>query len=396
MGLQHLTRETSMAAPYLIDWSSTENVCLLNPRMPPADHKRLLKAVGSANDLENHLWLATSGSSGRLKLVGLSKQAILLSAQAVNNHLQSTSTDIWLNSLPVFHVGGLGIWARAYLSGATVVADENARWNPQNFVSQLKKSATTLTSLVPAQVYDLVLLEMQAPQSLRAVIVGGGAINETLYEKAVRLGWKLLPSYGMTECASQIATAPLGSWETGHYPPLQPLSHVTLGQSEEGLLKIKSQALLTAYIFLENDTFRKVDPKINDWFTTEDKALIENGYITKISRETHFVKIGGESVDLLRLEMILNELMLFHKFDFDAALVARQDTRLGHTIHLVVDTSNHIDTQILVENFSKKVLPFERIRHIHHLNKIPRSPLKKLLTADLEVAIQKHGSVQKN
>ena len=36
---------------------------------------------------------------------------------------------------------------------------------------------------------------------------GGGAVSDELYRDARALGWRVLPSYGMTECCSQVATA---------------------------------------------------------------------------------------------------------------------------------------------------------------------------------------------
>ena len=42
-------------------------------------------------------------------------------------------------------------------------------------------------------------------------MTGGGALDPSLYKQARDLGWPLLPSYGLTECGSQVATASLSS-----------------------------------------------------------------------------------------------------------------------------------------------------------------------------------------
>ncbi|HET8773411.1 MAG TPA: AMP-binding protein, partial [Thermoanaerobaculia bacterium] len=121
-----------------IDWLSADSHVLLNPRMPEEERRRLESLVV---DLPGHVWLSTSGTTGALKLTALSKRALLASAAAVNRHLQSDDRDVWLCVLPTFHVGGLGIYARAFLSGARVVT---SGWE-----------GVTLASLVPAQVSDL-------------------------------------------------------------------------------------------------------------------------------------------------------------------------------------------------------------------------------------------------
>src|SRR5947209_7140162 len=116
--------------------------------MSAEERARLERAVPP---LRRHVFVATSGTTGDVKLVALSKDAILASAAAVNVRLGAGRDDVWCCVLPTFHVGGLGIHARAYLSGARVVT---MRWDPQAFV----RAGSTLASLVPAQVHDLVRL----------------------------------------------------------------------------------------------------------------------------------------------------------------------------------------------------------------------------------------------
>lgn len=374
----------------MIDWHSPQNEILMNPRMPQGTKEELQSALSQLANLTGHLCFATSGTSGRLKWVALSKQAILLSAKAVNVHLNSNETDIWLNPLPGFHVGGVGIAARGYLSGANVIDCHfpEGKWSPLHFHKQLQQSQATLTSMVPTQVFDLVSHGLEAPKSLRAIIVGGGAMSEHLYFAAVKLGWKLLPSYGLTECASGVATAELGSWNLLQYPLLKPLEHVELALDQDGFLKIKSESLLTAYVEKGDEGYILRDPKNDGWLTTEDKVLFEQQGIKSVSRGEHFVKIGGESVDLLRLDKILEEEKLALKFKDDLALVAVEDDRLGHRLHLAAACEVNEHLQSLMERYHQRVHPFERISFIHRVNKIPRSPLNKILKSELAVIIK--------
>src|SRR5712691_8408649 len=172
--------------------------------MPEADRLALERLGGEAPSLRGHVWMATSGTTGALRLVALSKRAILASAEAVNRHLDATDRDVWLCVLPTFHVGGLGIHARAGLTGSRVIA---SAWDARQFIRTIAAENVTLASVVPAQVRDLVALGEPAPPSMRAIVVGGGALTLDLYSAAHALGWPVLPSYGMTEACSQIATA---------------------------------------------------------------------------------------------------------------------------------------------------------------------------------------------
>lgn len=330
-----------------IDWLSDESHVLLNPRMPAGERQRLESFV---TDLPGHVWLATSGTTGALKLTALSKDALLVSAAAVNRHLQSDANDVWLCVLPAFHVGGLGIYARAFLSGARIVTQG---WE-----------GVTLASLVPAQVIDLVRARTVAPRSLRAVVVGGGALAEEVAAEGRALGWPLLGSYGMTECCSQVATARAGS------PGLVLLDHIEARVEEDGRLAIRSAALLTGYATEEGF----VDPKIDGWFVTEDIATIAGRTLRIEGRNRDFVKIGGESVDLARLDRILAAI------GADAAAVAIPDDRLGHVVGLAIAGG---DANAIVEAFNARVFPFERARRVLHVAEIPRTPLGKIMRSRL-------------
>src|SRR5438552_3729455 len=160
----------------VIDWDNDRTHVLLNPRLP-WDERDRLERMARVGKLRSHIIVATSGSSGALKLVALSKEAVLASAAAVNERLEVTASDVWCSVLPTFHVGGLGIYARAHLSGARVVP---MSWLPRAFVA----TDVTLASLVPAQVHDLIESGLTPPPRLRAILVGGGAFHPDPDEQA--------------------------------------------------------------------------------------------------------------------------------------------------------------------------------------------------------------------
>jgi o-succinylbenzoate---CoA ligase len=344
--------------PALIDWTRGESHVLLNPRMPPEEEARLRSLI---IDLQAHVWLATSGTTGTLKLAALSKDAVLASAAAVNRYLESNAGDVWCCVLPAFHVGGLGIFARAFLSGARVI---HAQWNAREFAAN---GEMTLASLVPAHVSDLVELRLPPPSTLRAIVVGGGALPDLLYERARALGWPLLPSYGMTETCSQVATASLSS------PELRLLDHIEARTEDDGRLAFRGASLLTGYASERG----LEDPKTSDgWFVTEDLGSVDGQALRVEGRRGDSVKIGGESVDLTRLDAILASIASSH-----AAVLAVPEPRLGCVIHLAIDPS--VDSAGVLAAFNAGVHPFERARGIHRVAEIPRSPLGKLLRAKL-------------
>jgi o-succinylbenzoate---CoA ligase len=360
----------------VIGWESRSTEVLLNPRLP-ADDAELVRRLVARIPLEGHVWVTTSGSTGRLKPVALSKRAILTSAAAVNAHLRSDASDVWLNVLPTFHVGGLGVHARAHLSGAQVVTLEH--WDPAGFGSRRMAHGVTVTSLVPTQVFDLVRAGLRPPPSLRAAVVGGGALAPELYAQARAIGWPLLPSYGATECASQIATADITSLERNAFPVFTLLPHVTARTDAGGRLEIRSDALFTGYATESG----LEDPKADGWWCTDDLGTVTGRTLAVHGRADDTVKVGGELVNLAALESRLAEALARIAPATDAALFAAPHERLGQVVGLAIATTDPGMVARVQDALNAAVLPFERVRVALMVPAIPRTPLGKVRRGEL-------------
>lgn len=341
-------------------WSTTDTHRFLNPGIP--EYQALIAT--SLPDLSAHIWLTTSGTTS-LKWVALSKQAFLTSAQAVNDHLEVAPTDIWLNALPTFHVGGLSIYARAYLSASNVI-EYRGKWDAQAFYQQAAEA--TLTALVPTQLYDLIQLQLPSPPSLRAVIIGGARLDAALYQKAKSLNWPVIPSFGMTECASQIATG------TPQDPRLKILPHVELKITQDGLVALRSPSLLTGYF---SQTWE--DPKQDGWLITQDLGHLEVGYFIPEGRANDVVKIGGELINIHLLEEKLDQLKASLGVTAETALYTIPDERMGLRLELAHNENSIVFLQELIEHFNKQVIPLARIQSHRFLPVLPRNALGKLL-----------------
>jgi len=309
-------------------WGERTSFLLLNPRLQASLRDRILQA--DFPDLEEHVWVATSGTGGAMKVVALSRTALEASARAVNRHLAVSASDCWLNPLPTFHVGGLGIEVRAALAGARSIS--LATWNAADFVRRANEAGATLSSLVPTQVYDLVAVNLPAPPSLRAVVVGGGACDSVLQAKAIALGWPLLPSYGLTEAASQVATAQFGA-DLAHRLPL--LDHVEARVGDNGVLELCGPSLLTGWMLFDADgNAQWADPKFGSWYRTGDRVELVGQELRVLGRVDDLVKIRGELVDI-------------------ATLGRELQSRVPHgavVLRCVADDRNGLAIQVVAEN----------------------------------------------
>ncbi|BBH54497.1 AMP-binding protein [Fluviispira sanaruensis] len=394
-----------------IDWHSKEYHFFMNPRIPLQERESIEK-IAREFCLESHIFLATSGStalsSKELKWVALKKEAILNSSLSVNRHLECTQKDILINTLPYFHIGGLSLYSRAFLSQAKLINlySENYKWSAFCFIQEIIKSGATLSSLVPTQIFDIVQLSLKCPSSMRAIVVGGGALAKSLYEKAVELGWNLLPSYGMTECCSQVATAlPLFNKDLG-FAQLKIMDHLQVWCDEVGRICIAGNSLLSGYILLNGKNIVFHDPrkvlKLNDgkeikYISTSDIGKVDGNYLSVIGRSDDVIKISGENVNLVYLESIILDLKSKYSIQNDLALIAQEDLRLGKSIVLVIESNEPLinkDIDRMLNEFNNKVFPFERIRNFYILDKIPRTDLGKLKRTLLNSILHKIVSKQ--
>lgn len=352
---------------------------LYNPRSFQPSEK-LLRFVEEEKSLQDHYLFQSSGSTGKPKWVALSASALESSAKAVNEHLELSSKDILGLPLPDFHVGGFGMIERARLADAKLARYKD-RWSAETFSNWCESEKISISSLVPAQIYDLVQKKIPVPRSLRAVVVGGGALPEALYFGARELGWPLLLSYGLTECCSQVATSELSSLKIPPQERLWPqakiLSHMEAKQISEQRVSVKSKALLSFYLLEEENAFSLVDPKIDGAFVLPDKVSLKGNTLLVSGRWEQDYKILGEWIRWDYLKKKFAETCVREKQFLRYEIEMFSDDRSGNKIVFICEKFDEA-AQKLARGFNSEVFPFERITHYYEGN-LQRSELGKVL-----------------
>lgn len=317
----------------------------------------------------------TSGSEGRRKWVGLAKESLLISARVVNAHFGITERDHWLLALPVHHVGGFGVLARAFASGSAV-RRLDGKWDAAAFVQQCTKAGATLASLVPTQVFDLVAAKLNAPKSMRVVLVGGGAMSSELEQAALQLGWPVRRTYGMTETASQVAS------QTTEGGEMEVLPIWDLSTDDEGVLTVRGEALAKGYAMQENGKWCWEPISAEAGLRTRDRVSLHHDsawrFLRFMGRESGTVKILGELVALGPIQEQLEAVRLklgLHQGDAVVCDVA--DARKESSLVLVVSQVSETDAERLQKGLNETLRPYERIAMRRSVTSIPRSDLGK-------------------
>lgn len=311
---------------------------LLSPRLTPAEREGLLQAWTPGFVLDPTSLLArpmsyrlnpspraaqssdwplavvqTSGTSGGAKGVVLSRHAMQAAARASERNLRWMPEDRWLLSIPVSHVGGLSVVTRCLLARRGMVLSTPG--DPEEMMAAILQHRVTLASLVPTQLKWMLesTPTWDPPAYLRAILVGGAAAPPGLLAEARRRGWPVLPTYGLSESGSQVATLAPGA-------PLSrsvgaPLPGV-LVRVRDGRVELGGPTLASGYYPARPGGARKECPVLGSieplpltaegWFQTGDLGrLDETGALEIFGRSDDVIVTGGNNVYPWEVEAVL-------------------------------------------------------------------------------------------
>jgi o-succinylbenzoate---CoA ligase len=310
---------------------------------------------------EPHCVIYTSGTTSRPKPVVLTYGNHLASAEASAANLGVHDDDAWLGVLPLFHVGGLQVLIRSAIYGTTAVIEPG--FDPDRVRALLEGGAVTLASFVPTMVNRLrdAGWSGTAPR-LRAALVGGGPVPRELLGWAAEHGVPMLPTYGMTETASQIVTA------DGPGAHARPLPGVELMTTEEGELLVRGP--MVAHSALADD----------GWLYTGDRGHVDaEGHVYVEGRIGDTIVTGGENVAAAEVE----EALLSHPAVRDAGVVGRPDDEWGQVVVAYVVADGVSDDELLA-HARGRLAGYKLPKAIHRLDELPRNAAGKLVRGRLK------------
>lgn len=241
-----------------------------------------------------HTVVFTSGTTGKPKGVRLTWGNLEASAAASAAHLGHRPDDSWLAVLPICHVGGLQILVRSAREATTVVLEP--AFDAHRTASLLRR--VTLVSLVPTMLRRILDLDPGPYPELRAVLLGGGPIDRELVVEAARAGIPLLPTYGMSETASQIATARLED-ALSVEKRLVPLPGAEIRIGPDRVIEVRGPMVSPGYL---GEPARPP----GEWFRTGDVGVItSHGGLRVLGRADEVIVTGGENVHPEEVEAVL-------------------------------------------------------------------------------------------
>ncbi len=335
--------------------------------------------------------LYTSGTMGTPKGVPLSARHFGASAMASLNHLGVCQNDRWLACVPLFHIAGLSILTRSVLTGASVVLHNH--FDAEKVSRAIDEQHVTLMSLVPTMLHRLVEVRLAGNKKtalpLRAILIGGAACSETLWQQALYLGLPVLRTYGLTEACSQVATESLLPHSGNTTREARPLKGIQIkiinqsGQSvnvsEEGEILIRGEMVMDHYYKREQQSAETLQ---NGWLHTGDIGfLTEHGGLCVLNRRSDLIVTGGENVYPAEVEGCLT----LHPAVEEVCVVGEDDIEFGQRVvaWVVRKKTSGIKKEELQCHCRKTLAGYKIPRKIIFLPRLPRNVSGKIMRQNL-------------
>ena len=247
--------------------------------------------------------LFTSGSSGSPKAVVHSFDSLWSSAEFSHRNLVFTTGQRWLQSLFLWHVGGLMIPIRALFGGASVVEKDPYI----DLGSQVDRDRITHLSVVGTQLNDLLQRDHDL-NSLMGVLIGGGTIPSKLVKRAHQRSIPIHTTYGMTELGSQLTTTPPKANLDVLQSAGEPLGDWCIQLSSNGEIQVQGSALFIGYW---NGSSIEDPRDASGWFGTNDRGKLIDGRLYPEGRVDQMFISGGENIHPEEIEAVLHDQGIF-------------------------------------------------------------------------------------
>ncbi|MDX6726529.1 MAG: fatty-acyl-CoA synthase [Baekduia sp.] len=345
-----------------------------------------------AADDDDLLLLYTSGTTGRPKGARLTHRNCFWTNLSFDRTADLSATDVVLQLLPQFHVGGWNVQPLlAWWKGATVVLE--SRFDPARALELIERRRITTMMGVPAT-YLFMAGEPRFADadlsSLRRAIVGGAPMPEPLLRTWRDRGVEIVQGYGLTEASPNVlclapedAMRRLG-WAGKPYPHVDvALADTTSGTLIDGRgsgeLLVRGPNVFAGYWHDREGTRASVR---DGWLHTGDIAERDaEGFYRIRDRLKDMYISGGENVYPAEVEATLHE----HAAVADAAVIGVPDQRWGEVgvALVVVHPGARIVEQELLAHCRGRLAAFKAPHVVRFADELPRSASGKLLKQEL-------------
>jgi long-chain acyl-CoA synthetase len=335
---------------------------------------------------ETAMVLYTSGSTGRPKGVPLSHDGQLWAVRSRVAAARDLTAQRFLVAAPLFHMNGLGTSKVALAGHATVVL--LPQFDARRYIEAIGRFGVTFLTSVPTMLALVVretdTLARTDLSSVRAVRMGSAPTTQQLIDAVKRAfpGTAVSYIYGTTEA---------GPVMFGPHPDGRPQADLALGwprpqvdvrlvgpdghDAEEGMLWIRTPAIMTGYLNLPDKT-REVLTR-DGWYISGDiLRRAPDGAYYFVGRADDMFVCGGENIYPGEVEAMLER----HPDIMQACVVPIPDEiKYEKPFAFVVTWDDRRLTEDAVKQYALAHAPaFQHPRHVVFMPELPLASTGKV------------------
>ena len=262
------------------------------------------------------VWVHTSGSTGTPKPLQVEKERMMASARLTCSFLGLKEGDSALLCMPLQYIAGKMVVVRSLIAGLRLIPIA-----PSGHPLKDLKETPTFAAMIPMQVYNTLQVpeERARLMEIKHLIIGGGAIDDTLAHELKDFPNHVWSTYGMTETLSHIALRRLNGTDVSDW--YTPFEHVRIRLSEEG----------TLIIYAPN-----VCPE--ELKTNDIAEINEEGKFRILGRKDNMINSGGVKIQIEQVEATLKA-----HLDIPFQITARKDAKFGEIVVLIYNKVGNED-----------------------------------------------------
>ncbi|MHB1709654.1 MAG: class I adenylate-forming enzyme family protein [Thermoplasmataceae archaeon] len=354
-----------------------------------------------ATDEDEAMVMYTSGTTGKPKGVVQTHRNNSSSVHMVMDAWKLKSTDVLLNNVPLFHVGGLqcGTFPALFSGGKIVLLP---RWNAWEWIDLSIKRKATWSGLVSTMVVDMVNT-LKARKDLtrnefsyRFIFFGGSPTPAPIisyFNEFFQVSLREI--YGLTEATGLVVSYREGQdWKPGSMgsimkqvgrfrivDPGSTSSNGKLRDSEEGILLLQGNTITSGYLNrpdLNDERF------IDGWFNTRDIARMDSyDFLYYLGRADDMIISGGENIYPQEVESLISA----HPGVKEVAVIGTPHERWIEAVTAIVVPKDDSLTPEEVIKFCEKSISlasYKRPKQVIIAREIPKTGSGKINKAALK------------
>lgn len=349
----------------LFENSQLQHLCdsKLSNSDTPLWEKSCYQFINHWIDNQECISVETSGSTGKVKRIEVSKKQMVASAKLTQKTFSLKPNDKALLCLSSDHIAGKMMIVRAFVSGLNLILREPTS-DPLAKISE----QIDFAAMVPLQVKNSINCNRKKLENIRKLIIGGGTIREELINEIASFPNEVYGTYGMTET----------------------LTHIAISNLKKSKAKQIYEALEGVSLALDKRNCLMIDAKhLGIKVATNDLVnLIDATHFQILGRLDNIINSGGLKFNPEVIEKKLESII-----DSNYFISSLSDETLGEKMVLIIESNKYALSSLyelwtkLEEHLDKLEIP----KHIEFLSnftytkngKIDREKTKKTLDTRL-------------